>query len=326
MATISETISNTKSSTSLRAFDARRDLNAVADLIELGFADTLDDDGRRYLRQMRSTAMSMNHGGWLGVGGWLAGYTMTGYVWEEEGRVVGNATVIPYVSGTKRLFLIANVVVHPDHRQKGIGKALTVKAIEHAQRAAAPAVWLHVRRENSVAIRLYESLGFIERACRVTWHSSGGNPAQPFANHLQIVRPRHKHWTDQQHWLQRNYPKELLWNLKLPNHALRPGIAGALTRFFNNVEIDQWAIQRQDKLAAVVSWQAMPGQGNILWLAAPQEADELAIQELLQHARKNLPARRLLTMDYPADRCTAAIEAAGFQAHQILIWMEKALK
>lgn len=35
----------------LRSFDMRRDLLAVADLVELCFKDSLDADGRMYIRQ-----------------------------------------------------------------------------------------------------------------------------------------------------------------------------------------------------------------------------------------------------------------------------------
>jgi hypothetical protein len=41
----------TTSSSHLRAFDVRHDLDAVADLVEVCFADTLDADGRRYIQQ-----------------------------------------------------------------------------------------------------------------------------------------------------------------------------------------------------------------------------------------------------------------------------------
>lgn len=48
----------------IRRFDIRRDLNMVADLVELCFADSLDADGRRYIRQMRSTARHPNFLRW----------------------------------------------------------------------------------------------------------------------------------------------------------------------------------------------------------------------------------------------------------------------
>jgi ribosomal protein S18 acetylase RimI-like enzyme len=309
----------------LRPFDARRDLNAVADLIELGFSDTLDDDGRRYLRQMRTAAQTFDHSGFFGLGGWISGFAMVGYVWEENNQVVGNVNLIPYLVGTKRYFLIANVVVYPNYRGRGIGRALTKKAVEHAQRSGAPAVWLHVRTENEVARRLYESLGFIEQARRITWHCQGEASTVDLTDGLKILPRRSQHWQKQRNWLQTNYPKELLWNLSLRLNLFHPGLVGSVTRFINNTAINQWAILERDSLAAVTSWQSGPGQSNTLWLAAPQEVKDSVLQALLVYTHNNLPSRRPLILDYPSGWSERAIEAAGFRPHQTLIWMKKHL-
>ena len=45
MAAITKTIASSSTDSQLRPFDARRDLGAVADLVELCFADTLDSEG-----------------------------------------------------------------------------------------------------------------------------------------------------------------------------------------------------------------------------------------------------------------------------------------
>jgi len=68
----------------LRPFDVRRDLLAVADLVELCFANSLDTDGRLYIRQMRQAAHS---------GGRLSAWSnqeapLMGMVWVEGGYVV----------------------------------------------------------------------------------------------------------------------------------------------------------------------------------------------------------------------------------------------
>jgi ribosomal protein S18 acetylase RimI-like enzyme len=325
MTAIVEPISNNHTVQHLRPFDARRDLNAVADLIELGFSETLDDDGRRYLRQMRSAAQTIDHSGFFGLGGWFSGFTMAGYVWEENNRIVGNVNLIPYLVGTNRYFLIANVVVYPNYRGQGIGRALTAKAVEHAKRSGAPAVWLHVRTENGAAIRLYESLGFTEKARRITWRCLGEVPTFELSSGLKIVPRRSRHWPEQRRWLQTNYPKELLWNLALRLNLFHPGLIGSFTRFINNTAINQWAILQQGSLAAVTSWQSGPGQSNTLWLAAPQEVKEPVLRDLLVYTRNNLPSRRPLVLDYPVGWSEGAIEAAGFRPHQTLIWMKKYL-
>src|SRR3972149_2661349 len=105
----------------LRPFDLRRDLLPVADLVELCFAESLDADGRLYIRQMRQAA--------AGPGMALGSATsMSGFVWVEEGSLVGNLSLIPHHYGRRRLYLIANVAVHPDHRRHGIARTLTQAA------------------------------------------------------------------------------------------------------------------------------------------------------------------------------------------------------
>lgn len=322
MASIAEPLFSAQAYPQMRPFDARRDLQKVADLIELGFSDTLDEEGLRYLSQMRARAASYKQYGWLGIAGHLDNFTMAGYVWEENGQLIGNLNLIPYLSGARRYYLIANVVVHPDYRRKGIGRALTTRAIEQARSAGAPAVWLHVRAENLGATTLYENLGFIERARRTTWVSQGEIPKPELTGDFNIGPRLRQHWSKQRAWLQANYPQELLWNLPLKINSLNPGLFGWLGRIFNTEIIDQWSAQKQGKLAGVVSYQVAPGNPNLLWLAAPGDADETALHALLLHARRNISTRRSLTLDYPADQSTAALQAAGFRARQTLIWME----
>ncbi len=63
MAVMSETLAFT-SVGHLRPLDVQRDLLAVADLIELCFASTMDADGEQYLRQMRRAARDINFFHW----------------------------------------------------------------------------------------------------------------------------------------------------------------------------------------------------------------------------------------------------------------------
>ena len=99
MAAISETIAPSAVKKHLRPFDVRRDLGEVADLVELCFADTLDPDGRDYLRRMRSAAKSSSL---LGMAQGWSSAPMTGFIWEENERIVGNLSLIPYFFKARR--------------------------------------------------------------------------------------------------------------------------------------------------------------------------------------------------------------------------------
>ncbi|MDO9538138.1 MAG: GNAT family N-acetyltransferase [Thermoplasmata archaeon] len=58
--------------------------------------------------------------------------------------------------------LLDRMVVHPEFRGKGIGKALTLHIIDYARNNNAKKIWLDTSPKLTEAIALYESLGFRE--------------------------------------------------------------------------------------------------------------------------------------------------------------------
>jgi hypothetical protein len=66
----------------MRSIRLPGDLPEIADLVELCFAATLDDDGRRFIRQMRRAARQRSY--YPGMGGLLP--LVRGYVWVEARR------------------------------------------------------------------------------------------------------------------------------------------------------------------------------------------------------------------------------------------------
>lgn len=309
----------------IRAFDVRRDLRPVADLVEKCFADTLDPDGRRYLQQMRSAANSPSFLRWASATAEWASVPLTGYVWEEDGRIVGNISLIPYIVHRRRRFLIANVAVDPDFRRRGIARHLTLRAIEHTRQRGVMSVWLHVRDQNLPARALYDSLGFVEQARRTTWYSRADTAPDRFQDGVVVLSRRPQHWPLQSAWLNELYPPELSWHLPIERRALAPGPSGWLYRLVRGAPVWQRSAVLGGQLLGVLAWQPSASYADHLWLAAAPQSEELAAYHLLLHARRYLRSSRPLSLDYPADRATAAIRAAGFFPHQTLIWMKRAI-
>lgn len=65
---------------------------------------------------------------------------------------------------------IANIAVHPEHRRRGIARALLSAAIE--QGSGLSRITLEVRQSNTAAIALYESLGFIKDGIRPRFYTT----------------------------------------------------------------------------------------------------------------------------------------------------------
>jgi hypothetical protein len=102
---------------------------------------------------------------------------------------------------------------------------------------------------------------------------------------------------------------------------MRPGIGPSLYRLFMDYESRQWAGYQENRLRAILTWQSTPGQSDRLWLAVSEGGDE-ALTSLLLHARRNLPGRQNLLLDYPVGKSSQAIAAAGFHLRRTLVWME----
>jgi len=313
-------ISATSPPAALRPLDPSRDLAGVADLIELCFSNSLEAEGKDYLRQMRAAARSARLWGWaypLAEQGFNA---PTGFVWEENGRIIGNVSLFAFTSQGQPGYLIANVAVHPTARRRGIGRALTERALEYIHRRGANA-WLQVRDDNPVAIHLYRSLGFVEVARRTTWQGQGALPPEPAMPQLSIAPRQAAHWPQQRDWLRRLYPPELAWHLPLNWRPLPPDWPSRLYRWMTLEFPRHWAAQQGGYLHGVLTWQHANGHADWLWLAIPPNFDLNVVQALLTRARRQLPRRRAVILDFPAGLATQAFQAAGLSTRQTLLWM-----
>lgn len=322
MASLTKTLASVPNRPGPRPFDIRHDLGKVADLVELCFADTLDPGGREYLARMRALARK---GSMLSfTRGWSSA-PMTGFVWEEDGQIIGNVSLIPFFVKSRRYFLIANVAVHPTARRQGIARKLTEVAIEFVHQRDIPAVWLHVRAENQAALDLYQSLDFIQKAVRTTWLADPAPAGVENLPGVHLSMPSREHWTQLKEWLNRAYPLEYSWHLPYHLTSLRSGILGEFTRLFYNIYLRQWALIEAGRLQACAAWQAADAHTNFLWLAAPLQADPINIRLLLEYILQHAPTRRALSLEYPAYQFDQAIQEAGFTEQQTLVWMELAL-
>jgi ribosomal-protein-alanine N-acetyltransferase len=68
---------------------------------------------------------------------------------------------------------VLDVAVHPEHRRRGVARALMERVLHYARKHAVRVVLLEVRRSNLAASRLYESLGFSTTNERKRYYPNG---------------------------------------------------------------------------------------------------------------------------------------------------------
>ena len=181
----------------LRPVNLRSDLRPLADLIELVFADSMDDAGRSAIRELRF----LSHLGYgLRLFARLNELTLgisLGFVYVQDGKLVGNVSVYPahYPSDLGESYILANVGVHPDYQRRGIAHELLRASLDMARQRGASRVILQVNCDNEAALRLYDRHGFVRERAWNIWRRSGFMGA-PFATRsgFHITRRRGGEW------------------------------------------------------------------------------------------------------------------------------------
>ena len=145
--------------TGVRPMDITRDLAGVAEVLAESFPGEMDTAGERAVREMRTVGRLGPLALWLELFMPVGEGFSPGYVWLEQGRVAGNAT-IRRAPGLGRGFLIGNVAVLPEYRGRGIARRLMEACLDKARNEGGDWAALEVRVDNLPAYHLYMNLGF----------------------------------------------------------------------------------------------------------------------------------------------------------------------
>jgi len=291
----------------IRPVEPRHDMAALAGLIEQAFSERLDASGRRMILGMKMFARAGSLGWFLGR--WFlppAAYPQ-GYVWEEDGEVVGNASLLP-VSGYQQRWVMANVVVKPEYQRQGIARELILASIEHARRSGGKRIILQVDRDNQGARTLYENLEFKTLSTRTTWLRKG-NGEWPHADTQDQVRPRTSgEWRG--HWAlaKRLHPEGLLWPFE---------------NLFGLGKPKHWVWQEAGRLAGAVSIRPELERRllRLMMVVEPEWREDIESGLLCEAMQESAAITDNFILDYPSDVAREKIERLGFKAIRELTWM-----
>lgn len=305
----------------MRPIDALRDTLQVADLVESCFKLDQDAEGRHVMRQMRLTAERHRQQAQL-LGHSRFPGAPQGVVWEEDGKVVGNVSVLPYQSGFRRIALLANVAVAEAYRGRGIASGLTRQALRQVFRAAPTEVWLQVRSDNNPVVRMYRNLGFESFSSVVQWQFRVPDPPEyrPQPRHYQIVEPGFRDWRAHKAALAKAYPEKVRWYAPFSFELLSPWAKLNPRYWVDKRLMAQFAAKEKGKPEAFISLVAGDGLRDYLVLAAENDEPQ-ALKALLDAASRQARPGQILQLEFPAGRAERVLEEFGFKAVRRLDWM-----
>ncbi|MFP4394653.1 MAG: GNAT family N-acetyltransferase [Anaerolineales bacterium] len=308
----------------IRPVQGQRDMPAIVELIDIGFGEELDPKGLKMLEQMRRVAQYQRWAQWLSP----SQPTPEGLVWVEEGRVVGNLSLRPAYPRSTGGWLIGNVVVHPEFRSHGIGRALMDAATEKVRSHSGKWIGLEVREDNEVARRLYEDMGY-QAVGRLQHMIHPAGKLWPTSLTSQQVwrasRPEDKrHWFALAKAIYRRRQREIL-GIR-PNIYEFGGMMRAIEMWFSGERERSWLQMAGDeaRLAARV-WTDRRGRFHEWDLFIHPLAGAAGARETVAYVTYEMRRTRpWATVAIIADQASLhqALLTVGFNTHRTLLQMQ----
>jgi len=335
----------------LRRFDPSRDLRQVTELICAAFGANLDAEGRAALADMQR----------LSALGPLVRFILTadpnlrrllnGYVWIEEGRVVGNMSLQSSLQYGGRWY-VSNVAVAPDFRGRGVARSLMKAALDQVRQRGGGWMLLQAAEGNTAAMKLYSRLGFTALGGTAHLYLPRPETARPSASGPPKGRPSPRHpsaislprcrlwrpadWHSEYELAKAATPSLLQWWLPLRSADFRLEIEDRLGEWFDQLigrrQTFRWVVLREgsvsEQLVASLRVRAARRQGEhqLRLLVHPDQRGALE-EPLVQQAMGVLASypKRSVTARHPSEHSEAiqAFLAHGFQVRRNLISMRK---
>ena len=309
----------------LRPVDMSRDLPQVIELLRMVFGESLDGDGHQVFGDSGSPTVQ----GLVYRLHPAAARLSNGYVWEANGKIVGNATLLTTRAWDR--YLVANVAVHPAYRRQGIARRLMEAITTHVENRGGRVILLQVVKDNQSAIDLYKSLGYVSIANMATWYTSasrlreiqpvGRGEAEPAIELLSARDWREAYELDTAH-----VQADLNWPEPLQPDAYRRGIWHKFTDFLNARQSETWTTSdSRGRLTGLASIYGEWGRSYQLTLRVrPDWAGQLERPLLAKAIRRlhYLP-RRNVRIDHPeADELVdTLLRDSNFTVQRILTHM-----
>ncbi len=296
----------------------------------------MDETGRAVIRELRMISAGGRVAGVLMGMERLLGNLQQGFVWVEDGRMIGNTTVSAanYPREFGKGAIISNVAVYPEFRRRGIAAALVEKSLELCRAQHHHFAVLQVDAVNDGARRLYERLGFHEERSFTRWqrHARFSTPIPLPAMPQLWLRPpdEWKAELDLAQVVRPNRQGGMGW-LRPTNHRIfRPNWLRGFFDSFIGASAESYVVYRDDVqrgragiIGAVRLMSSFGSADRLDLLVHPFAAGKLE-EPLINYILRRLEGRRRnLVTEHPADDTAAeqVFVKYAFEPRQTLVNM-----
>ena len=249
-------------------------------------------------------------------------------MWEENGRIVGNVTVL--TTEMPGRFLVVNVAVHPEFRRRGIARLLMQQVENLVRQRQGNQILLQVVKQNYAAIELYNALHYTTIGSMTHWTASASRLRRLELN-LDTVGPpirelkRHE-WKAAYALDQQALHADLHWPEQLKQDAYKNGLWVKVMNFLNGRHAEAWvAISGKTQLVGLASLASEWGrsyEASLRVHPAWQGRLERPLLAKLIRRLQYLP-RRNVQINHPDDDelVNALLQEANFQPRRTLTHM-----
>lgn len=308
-----------------RPINMNTDIPGILKLLELVFGASLDAEGRK---MFAGNANALQSPAILWRLNPAAAKLSLGFVWEANGRIVGNVTVL--TTEMPGRYLVVNVAVHPDFRRQGIAQLLMKQVENLVRQRQGNQILLQVVKQNSAAIELYNSLNYTTLGSMTHWVASAYRLRRLELN-LDTIGPpirelkRHE-WKAAYVLDHQALHADLHWPEQLKQDAYKSGFWVKVMNLLNGRQAETWVTTAgRNQLVGLAHIASEWGRAHEVSLRVHPSWQGRLERPLLAKLIRRLQylPRRNVQIDHPDDDelVNALLQEANFQPRRTLTHM-----
>ena len=318
----------------VRRLNPLRDLGQVVNVIAEGFGDDLTPEGQRALKEMRLLSRLRPLLWWLAVTSPDFHEYHSGFVWVEEGQIVGTMHITRPNSHARR-WLISNVAVQSEYRGRGIARSLMERALDWAREQGGKAVFLRARRDNAAAWSLYQHLGFQPLYDSVELRLDRVPTVRRVSSDNAILVPyRSQQWLQVRNMARAIIPSQARWLEPIRVSDFHPTLERRLSEWWAGLtkgfKVHRLVARRDEQIIAALAVKIATRRGahSLLIRVRPDcrgQVEEMLVTEALRRLEAHPNKRTLINLPVNYAEIMDVLQRYGFKEQKTLALMRRSL-